>query len=144
VNIKKIRVKKEEGLEDLMKKFEVIEQTFDELPDGEWEIVIQKPTRTSKQNRAMHLYFTQIAQLLNEHHLYLNRSFFKEGFDLLWDGETVKKYLWKEIQKFLYDKKSTRQLTTKELSTIADALEKNLALKGIDAPFPNIDILLNE
>ena len=113
-----------------------------QLPSTEWEVVVRKPVRTSKQNRAMHMFCGWIAEALNENDLYFSKIY-KMDAELTWTPVMVKEMLWKPVQEVLTKKKSSTRLTTKELTEVADLLQKNLALKGLSISFPSIEGMIN-
>ena len=68
-----------------------------------------RPTkkRTSSQNAAMHVNFNLIAEKMNDAGYSVQNTIIT---DIPWDTATVKKYIWKPIQKILLDKESTTEL----------------------------------
>ncbi|MDF1498765.1 MAG: hypothetical protein P1P85_05460, partial [Patescibacteria group bacterium] len=62
-----------------------------------------KQTRTSQQNNALHLWFTQLAETLNEKHFDM-RTIIRNDIDIEWTTYTIKEYLWRPLQKALYGK----------------------------------------
>lgn len=104
----------------------------------------QKPEqkRTDAQNRALHLYFTLIADTLNDAGLDM-RKVLKPGVDIPWSTDTVKEYLWRPIQKLQLRKESTTQLITKEIDKVFDTLNRHLGEKfGIHEDFPSIETIM--
>lgn len=101
-------------------------------------------TRTTRQNRAIHLMFTQLAQSLNDHGLDMRKTL-KPEVDIPWDGRTVKEYIWRPIQKAVLGKKSTTELTTKEIDGVFEIINKHLGEKfGIEIQFPSIETMMEE
>lgn len=101
-----------------------------------------KDKRTLTQNRAMHKYFTQLAEALNDGGLDMKRTL-KPEIDIPWSGATVKKFLWKPIQDAILDKDSTTELDTKEPSLVYETLNRHLSEKfGIHVPFPSVEEIL--
>lgn len=93
--------------------------------------------RTLQQNKALHKYFELLAQELNLAGYDMKRTL-KESVDIPWNGATVKEYLWKPIQSAQLMKPSTTELTTKEIDTIYDTLNRHLAEKtGVHVGFPS-------
>jgi hypothetical protein len=84
----------------------------------------------------MHVFFRLIAEQLNESGLYMNSKFLREGFDLEWNERMVKELIWRPVQKALFGHETTKKLTTVQVGKIADLIEKNLAIKGVDVEFP--------
>lgn len=100
--------------------------------------------RTTRQNRAIHLLFDMLAKELNENGLDMRRTL-KPSIDIPWTGESVKEYLWRPVQQAQVNKKSTTELTTREIDEVFDTINRHLGTKfGIYVPFPSIETLLEE
>lgn len=100
--------------------------------------------RTDKQNRSLHLLFKLLAEELNENGLDMRRTL-KPGVEIPWSGNSVKEFLWRPIQEAQLNKKSTTELTTKEIDAVFDTITRHIGEKfGIYVPFPSIDEVLNE
>ena len=94
-----------------------------------------KATRTSQQNKALHLYLTHVAQALNEAGLPMQKVL---TVDIDWNPENVKEYLWRSVQKSQLKKESTTQLTKAEVTQVYETLNRLLGEKfGVHVPFPN-------
>jgi hypothetical protein len=50
----------------------------------------------------------------------------------------------KKIARAQFDKGHTSQLSRNELSAVNETLQRILAQKGIDVPFPSADLLFND
>ena len=97
---------------------------------------IKAAGRTEKQNNAMHLWFRQMADKLNEGG-YSAKHPFNDEVEVPFTEVLVKEMLYKPIIKAMYDKKSTRGLSGRELSEAAEVLVRWLAEhKGMLVPFP--------
>ena len=94
--------------------------------------------RTSQQNKALHVFFEQVAQELNDAGLDMRKTL-KPEVEIPWSKDTVKEYLWRPIQKMQLDKKSTMELTTKDIDIIYETLNRFLAKHGIHIAFPHND-----
>lgn len=93
--------------------------------------------RTDQQNKSLHLYFTQLAETLNDAGLDM-RKVLRPSIDIPWSGETIKEYLWKPIMEFQLQKSSTTELTTKEIDEIYDTINRHLSEKfGITVEWPS-------
>lgn len=100
--------------------------------------------RTDKQNRALHLYFTHLAEELNNAG-YDMRKTLKPSVEIPWTSRTVKDFLWRPIMKAQVMKESTTELTTKEIDLIFDTLNRHLSEKfGVSVMFPSIEQLMME
>ena len=99
--------------------------------------------RTSQQNAALHLFFTQLSEELNEKGLDM-RHLIRPEIELSWTPYNVKEYLWRPLQKALTGKKSTTKLDkTQEIDLIYDNLNRIITerTKGEVQfpPFPSIE-----
>lgn len=96
--------------------------------------------RTSRQNRAGHMWFTHISDSLNESGLEMQVVLAKRQ-SVFWTPEAVKEILFKGIMKAMYPgKESTTQLSTKEFSKVTEALQMMLARDyGLDVEVPSIE-----
>jgi len=100
--------------------------------------------RTIQQNKALHVFFTLVAEGLNDAGLDMKKVL-KPSVDIPWSKETVKDYLWKPIQKIQLKKEHTSELTTKEIDLIYDTLTRHLGEKfGFYEPFPSIEEIINK
>ena len=98
--------------------------------------------RTILQNRALHLLFTHLAEALNEAGLDMRRTL-KPEIDIPWTSENIKEFLWRPIQEAQLSKKSTTELTTKEIDEIFETLNRHISVKfGLHIPFPSIEELI--
>jgi hypothetical protein len=97
---------------------------------------IKKYGRTERQNNAMHLWFRQMADQLNDAG-YSAKHPFNDEIEVPFTEVLVKEMLYKPIIKAMYDKKSTATLTGGQVSEAAEVLVRWLSeKKGIDVPFP--------
>lgn len=101
-------------------------------------------TRTPQQNRALHLYFTLLAEALNDAGFDMKKTIRKD-IDISWTPISIKEYLWKPIQEALFKQKSTTRLKTKDIDKIYDILNKTIGERtGVTVQFPSIENLINE
>ena len=111
--------------------------------DCKFELKKISDSRTSKQNRALHLYFSFISNELNE----LGMEFNYKGLSLndlssRYTSEIVKEFIWRPIQVSLFNVKSTSKINTKQMNEIIDVITKFFANKGVTLDFPNIETLI--
>lgn len=114
--------------------------TFTELKNKSALIEIKevKRTRTNQQNSALHLYFTKLAEALNNHGLYFHYTNYKgEQVEILWNMELIKEFIWKPLMKVITDKTSTTELTTNEIDPIYETINNHYSKKGIELFFPS-------
>ena len=100
--------------------------------------------RTIQQNKALHLLFTQIAEALNDAGLDLRKVLTANDVDVPWNSSLVKEILWRQIQETQCGKRSTTELTTKEIDEVFDTLNRFLAKMGIQVDFPSVEAILNK
>ena len=108
-------------------------------------VTIEKYTkkRTDNQNRALHLWFTQLAEALNSAGFDMRKVIRKE-VDISWSPLSVKNYLWKPVQEVFCGEKSTTKLTTENIDYIYDIINRTISERtGIHVPFPNIELLFS-
>lgn len=106
----------------------------------ELDVELKARARTTPQNNAMHLWFTQLADALNEKHIDM-RTLIREEIEISWTPYSVKEYLWRKLQIVLLGKKSTTKLKTNEIDIIYDHINRIITerTKGqVEIPiFPN-------
>lgn len=90
--------------------------------------------RTSKQNRALHKYCTEVANLLNENGI--SHEVFYRNIQADYTMESIKE-LWRSFAKIQYAKTSTTELTSKEINAIYEEVNRHLAQFGVHIPFPS-------
>jgi hypothetical protein len=97
---------------------------------------LKEENRTQRQNSAMHLWFRQIADELNDCGCWVKHPF-SESLEIPFTDVLVKEMLYKPIIKSMYQKDSTGKLTVKEVGESAEVLIKWLAEnKSVYIPFP--------
>jgi len=94
--------------------------------------------RTGNQNSSLHLFFTMIAEQLNE----LGQEFCFTGItgkelSIPYTDVVVKHMFWKPIQKTMFDIDSTTKLDTSQLNQIINVFIKFFGDKGIIVEFPS-------
>ncbi len=96
--------------------------------------------RTSIQNSALHLYFTLLAEALNDAGFDMRKVIRKE-IDIPWSPLSVKEYLWRPIQKEYLKKESTTKLNKlKDIDKVYDILNRVISERcGVSVPFPSIE-----
>lgn len=100
--------------------------------------------RTTRQNRAIHLMFTHMAQSLNDAGMDMKRTL-RPNVDIPWSPETVKQYLWKPIQKAQLDKESTTELSTTEVDDVLRTLNRYFGEKhGMTFELPSVETIMEQ
>lgn len=91
--------------------------------------------RTLQQNKAIHKYFTLLADALNDSGLDMKKVI---TVDVPWSADTVKQWLWKPVQKAQLLKESTTELTTAEVDKVYETVNRLMAEKfDLHVPFPS-------
>lgn len=99
-------------------------------------------TRSTKQNSSLHLYFSFIANELNELGIqYQYTGISGKTFELRYTSDLVKEFIFRPIMVAMFNKKSTTKLTTKEINEIIDVLTNFFAERGVVLEFPSIESL---
>ena len=119
-------------------------QLFVDTLDGQQvDVVIVKhrERRTDQQNKAIHLYFTQVAEALNDAGLTLEKVVKNFKMEHEWSSVTVKELLWREAQKYAVNKYSTTELDKfEEIEKVYDIVNRFLASIGVESiPFPSVE-----
>ena len=133
----KIQFKKERG--QLIPYSDEDERKLKKMQDGACYVVEIKnlDMRTLQQNKALHKYFSLVAEALNDRQLTV-KTIIKA--DIEWNPISVKSLLWKPIQEAVLQKKSTTELKRKEIDDVYDTINRALGEKfGIYVPFPTIE-----
>lgn len=111
-------------------------EKWKEKHEGAFILSLKRPSRTDRQNNALHLFCEWIARALNQKSLYFKHPF--KDFNLKWNKTMVKEIIWKPIQETMFNKKSTTKLSTKEVSQIAEEIMNNFSAEyAIILNFPD-------
>ena len=96
--------------------------------------------RTLKQNSALHLYFTLLAEALNDAGFDAKKTL-KPEIEIPWSPEMIKELIWRPVQEIYLRKKSTTQLDKqKDIDIIYEIVNRHIGERtGIHVPFPNIE-----
>lgn len=99
--------------------------------------------RTDQQNKALHVFFKQLSDQLNESGLDMKRVLMPE-ISIGWTPTTVKECLWRPIQQAYTGKKSTKDLETTEIDQIFAIINKHLGQEfGLATEFPSIETIIS-
>lgn len=98
-----------------------------------------KNQRTSQQNKALHKYFSLVADALNDAGYDIKKTIVRYKIDIPWRPASVKELIWKEVQRSMFNKASTTQLDKqKEITEIYNVINRFLGELGIESiPFPH-------
>lgn len=93
--------------------------------------------RSKAQNRSIHKWAEELSTELNDRGLDM-KAVLKPDVDIPWDKTTIKRFIIHPIIKAMYDKESTADLTTGELSKAVDVINRHLVDKWeFTLPFPS-------
>jgi hypothetical protein len=108
---------------------------------GRVEISVYTKTRSNQQNRALHLYWSQLARALNEEgNTYLS----SRGKQLKFTSYKIEND-WREIMQEMFGIFSTKDLTTQMINDIYDCINLDYSIKyGVYVEFPNWQSFLNK
>lgn len=96
-----------------------------------------------QQQKALHVLFDKVAELFNDAGLDM-KAVLKPEVEIPWTKDTVKKFLWKPIQKLMLGKEHSADLMTKEVDDVFEVFNRHVAKHGIHQPFPSIEALIRE
>ena len=72
------------------------------------------------------------------------RKTLKPSVDIWWNKDMVKEYIWRPIQKAQLGKKSTTELTTKDIDKVFETINRFLGEKHkVHVPFPSIEEVMD-
>jgi len=101
------------------------------------EAEMKPKQRTLTQNSALHLFFSLVAETLNDAGLDMKKTL-KPEVDIDWTPDGVKNYLWRPVQKAMLDKESTTELTKIEVGQVYETLNRFLGEKfAVHVPWPH-------
>lgn len=102
------------------------------------EIIEKRKIRSLLQNRALHLFFTLIADALtNEGHQHKYKRFDGKVVEIKYTKDIIKEYYWRPLQIEMFNKKSTTQLEKHELNNIIEEFLNQNAESEIFINFPS-------
>jgi len=122
-------------------------QHFNKLLANKKDIELKeiKETRSSQQNRSLHLLFTFISNELNEIGLEFQYSGLNDNtFNLMYTPHLVKEFVWRPIQIALFDIESTTKINTEQINQIVDVLVKFFGEQGVEIVFPSLESLIEK
>lgn len=94
--------------------------------------------RTPTQNAALHLYFRQLADELNDSGYDLQKVLEQKTVAVPWNERMVKEILWRQLQEVITGKGSTTELTSSEVNRVYEVLDRHIAENfGLSVPFPS-------
>lgn len=96
--------------------------------------------RTLLLNASMHLWFTLIAEELNDSGQYMRLDFYTEKAQVSWTKNAIKEVFFRPLSVAMFDKESSTELTNKETTEIIEEMHRILGENfGVSVEFPNKD-----
>lgn len=119
------------------------QEKLQKFSDAEYEVDMKNlDSRTSAQNRALHLWCKQVADLLNSKGVQTVGVF---GNKIPWTMSTVKAQIIKGTLKKFYDIDSTTKMKRKEVDGMVDYVTLAFGEIGVEIPgFPSKELWENE
>lgn len=100
--------------------------------------------RTLQQNKSLHLLFEKLSEKLNDAGYNVMKTL-RHDVEIDWSPILIKELIWKSIQKSMYDKESTTELTSGEMQAVYETLNRHLGEKfHIHIPWPSLEALIEE
>ena len=99
-------------------------------------------TRSSQQNRALHLWFNQVADLLNNKGITFESI---AGLEAPFTGDYIKVNWFKPIVFAMFEKNTTTKLNTTEINQVFDVVSKHISeMTGEFIEFPSFETLMKK
>lgn len=97
--------------------------------------------RTARQNNSIHLFFQEVARELNDRGI--DMRVLVKNLQVSHTKDSVKG-IWKAIGEAKYGKKSTTELTSKEIDEVYDEFNKLLSEHDVHIAFPDNTYYLHD
>lgn len=99
---------------------------------------------TTRQRKALHLFFSNICDHLNERGLD-QRAVLEPGIAIPWTPQAFKDQIWRKIQLSMFDIKSTNDIDSVKINKILDVIYKNFGENwDIYEEFPSIESMVKK
>ncbi len=98
-------------------------------------------TRTNSQNNALHLYFSQLSEQLNNAGYTFTNVL---EMEMPFTPELIKESIWKPTQKEMFGIDSTTKLNTEMINKLIDVFSLHFGQRGIFVEFPSWQGFLNK
>lgn len=119
----------------------------DTLKDGDYTLTLSRvqSKRTDQQNRALHLYFTQLSEALNDAGFDMRKTI-RQNLEIPWTPHNIKEFLWRPAQKAYLKKQSTTELDkVEDINHVYDIVNRLIGERtGVHVPFPSIDTMIDQ
>lgn len=99
--------------------------------------------RTLQQNKALHLWFSQLADELNLAGLDVKKTL-SQDIEHPWTPNLIKELIFRPVMTSYLQKTSTTKLTTAEIDKVFDVINKFIGEQfGLHITFPSIEALMD-
>lgn len=134
--IEKVKVCSSSTLEQAL---EAVRKAYEESKYVELTIKKKGLTRSNQQNKALHKYFSMLADKLNDGG-YDVRKTLKADVDLPWSPDLIKDLMWRPLQKAMFDVDSTAKMKRADYTKVYEVLNRHTASKlGVSVQWPSED-----
>lgn len=91
--------------------------------------------RSQQQNRALHMWLTQVSETLNDAGLDIKAILAGNAVEIPWTPTSAKELLWKPVQEVMIGEDSTAKANTRDYNAVYETLTKHLAENlGVELP----------
>ena len=113
---------------------EIVKEKLKDFKETHIEIMTEP--RTNQQNKALHLYFTLLAEALNAAGFDMKKTI---KIDIPWTAMTVKEYLWRPVMNTYLQKKSTTKLNKQvDIDEVWEIINREIGQRtGVFVEFPS-------
>jgi len=116
---------------------ELLRQSYAEYKYLDLDIKVKGKARSNQQNRALHKYFSILADKLNEAGLDMRKTL-REDIEIPWSADLVKDFMWRPLQKAMFDVDSTAKMKRADYTKVYEVLNKHTASKlGVSVEWPS-------
>jgi len=131
-----LNVNSDKSLEEIIS---LIRQSYEEYKFIDVEIKVKGKARSGQQNRALHKYFSMLADKLNEAGLDMRKTL-REDVEMPWSADLVKDFMWRPLQKAMFDVDSTAKMKRADYTKVYEVLNRHTASKlGVSVAWPSED-----
>ena len=131
-----MNVNSDKSLEEIIS---LIRQSYAEYKYIDVEIKVKGKARSGQQNRALHKYFSMLADKLNEAGLDMRKTL-REDVEMPWSADLVKDFMWRPLQKAMFDVDSTAKMKRADYTKVYEVLNRHTASKlGVSVAWPSED-----
>lgn len=118
---------------------ELLRQSYAEYKYLDLEIKVKGKARSGQQNRALHKYFSMLADKLNEAGLDMRKTL-REDVEMPWSADLIKDFMWRPLQKAMFDVDSTAKMKRADYTKVYEVLNRHTASKlGVSVAWPSED-----